>query len=76
MFPSDSGLPDRLSSLFSAIAWRIVLRDLAVVFAWVLAVSFAFRALGLPTWLYYVVVFGGVVGYSLVTGPLTVRTES
>ncbi|QLG60237.1 hypothetical protein [Halorarum salinum] len=75
MFQSDSPLRDRLATTLEGTGLGVLLRDLAVVVAWVLVVSFGFRVFGLPTWLYYVVVFAGVVGYLLVSGPWTVRPD-
>lgn len=67
---------DRVLALAGSIRWRAVSRDVLLVAAWVVAVSFAFRTLGWPTWAYYVVVFGGVVGYSLVGDPWAPRDSS
>lgn len=75
MFQSDSPLGDRLETVLEGAGLGVLLRDLAVVVTWVLAVSFGFRVLGIPTWFYYVVVFGGVVGYLFATGPWTVRPD-
>lgn len=48
-----------------SIPWRSILGDLVLVIIWVVVVSFTFRATNWPMWLYYVVVFAGVIGYSL-----------
>ena len=47
-----------------SIPWRSILGDLVLVIIWVVTVSFAFRTAGWPMWLYYVIVFAGVIGYS------------
>lgn len=47
---------------------RTLIADLVLVTAWVVAVSVGSQIVGLPAWLYYVVVFGGVVAYSLAGG--------
>ena len=60
-----SRLPDPLHEALGALPWRSLLLDLAVVVAWVAAVSVAFRAVEWPVVAYYPVVFGGVVAYSL-----------
>lgn len=52
-------------AVVESLPWRSVLADLAVVLMWFTAVSFGFSVTSWPTWLYYLVVFGGVVGYSL-----------
>ena len=70
MFPLDpSGFRARLRAVAGSTPWLGVLRDLVVVVAWVAAASLAFRAFGWPSSLYYVVVFGGVIAYSVATGP-------
>lgn len=66
--PEGDTEPGR-SSVLDAIGWRAVLVDVAVVAAWVAAISFAWRLVPWPTWAYYAVVFGGVLGYSLVVAP-------
>ena len=67
-----SRLPDRFSEALRAFPWRSLVLDLAFVVAWVAAVSVAFRTVELPVPLYYAVVFGGVLGYSLF-GPSVAR---
>lgn len=57
----------RARTAVSSVDWRTVLFDLLFVLAWFGAVSVLFQQVGWPTWLYYVVVFGGVVGYSVVS---------
>lgn len=57
-----------IGAFVRSLPWRRVLLDLLFVVAWFAAVSLVFRAVQAPTWLYYVVVFGGVVGYSIATG--------
>lgn len=71
MSPTESPNPGTAPVLAvpGTVPWRVVLRDLALVTAWVAVVSVAFRTLGWPTWAYSVVVFGGVLGYSLAGGP-------
>ncbi len=44
-----------------------ILTDIAVLAAWVLLISAVFSWLGLPNWLLYVVIFGGVVVYARAT---------
>jgi hypothetical protein len=46
--------------------------DVLAVTTWVLAVAAALHDLAVPTWLYYAIVAGGVVGYLLVA----VRAEA
>lgn len=65
----SSRVRDAVHTLGETLSWRPVLRDLVVVVLWVLLVTFVFRAMGWPHWLYFVVAFGGVIGYSLVGGP-------
>lgn len=43
--------------------------DLAVVVVWVVAATVVFRTAGWPVTAYYAVVFGGVLGYSLLVDP-------
>lgn len=71
MAPTDSRLSGSALAVARSIPWRSVLVDLALVVAWFVAVSLVFAATGWPTWLYYLVVFGGVIGYSLGKGPST-----
>ncbi|AEH36317.1 hypothetical protein [Halopiger xanaduensis] len=49
--------------------------DLAVVVVWVVAATVVFRTAGWPVTAYYLVVFGGVLGYSLLIDPWA-RVES
>jgi len=42
---------------------RAVALDLLVVVAWVVGLRWLFQAQGFDNWLYYVVLFGGVVAY-------------
>lgn len=75
----DPGPPRRLALLavdLGTIPWRRLLVDLVVVVGWVAAVSLLFRVTGWSRWVYYVVVFAGVVGYTLATGPAVVRAGS
>lgn len=65
----SSRVRDAVHTLDETLSWRTVLRDLVVVTLWVLLVTFVFRAMGWPQWLYFLVAFGGVIGYSLVGGP-------
>lgn len=44
-----------------------MLADLLVILAWVIATSAIFDFLGLPTWLYYIVLFAGVVMFTRIT---------
>lgn len=46
-----------------------VIVDTVLVVAWIVAVTLAFRLAGWPLSAYYVVVFGGVIGYSLAVDP-------
>ena len=55
-------------STLAAVPWRSLAVDLVLVVAWVAATSFAFQTTDWPIWLYYVTVFGGVIGYSLAVG--------
>lgn len=61
--------PTRLRRTILAIVkstpWRFILGDLVLVSIWIVVVSFIFRTVHWPTWLYYGVVFAGVIGYSL-----------
>ena len=60
--------PRRWRSLLAGtVPWRSLLLDFLLVVAWVAAISVAFRVAGWSRWLYYLVVFGGVLGYSLAT---------
>lgn len=65
------GAIDRLRALERAIGADAVryLVDLALVAAWVVAATVVFRATGWPVAAYYGVVFGGVLGYSLLVDP-------
>lgn len=65
MSTSDSGD----SSVDGGARWRTVLFDAVMVAGWVAAVSFAWRWTPWPQWAYYAVVFGGILGYSLVLSP-------
>ena len=58
-----------VSGSVESIPWRGIGLDLVLVVGWILVVSFAFRQIGWPTWLYYAVTFGGVIVYSLTTDP-------
>lgn len=51
------------------IPWRALLGDLIILLAWVGVVSFAWGLFRWPTWTYYVVVFGGILVYSVATDP-------
>jgi hypothetical protein len=42
---------------------RAVALDLLVVIAWVVGLRWLFQTQGFDNWLYYVVLFGGVVAY-------------
>lgn len=53
------------SLLSVSLDWQTVLRDVILVATWVGAVSVAWGLQSWPTWAYYVVVFGGIVGYTL-----------
>lgn len=57
-----------------SIPWRRLLFDLVIVAVWVLAVTLLFRVTGWSRGIHYVVVFGGVVGYTLARGTRVVRT--
>lgn len=57
------------SAVVRSIGWRTVLRDAILVIAWVGVVSVGWGLLRWPTWAYYVVVFGGIIGYSLASEP-------
>lgn len=70
-----SGLREAALAFVRSIPWRSVLFDLAVVVVWFAAVSFTFRANGWPSEPYYVVLFGGVIGYSLVSKPWPSRRD-
>lgn len=48
-----------------------LLLDLAVVAVWIGAMTLVFRTAGWSVTLYYVVVFVGIVGYSLAIDPWT-----
>lgn len=59
-----------------SISFRTVLRDLAVVLAWFVAATLVFRATGWPVAWYYLIVFGGVVAYTLLFDPWDGEGES
>lgn len=63
----DSGADGR--SILAAVSWRAVAGDLLLVIAWVGVVWVAWGGLGWPNWAYYVVVFGGILAYSLSGDP-------
>lgn len=56
--------------------WRVVLRDLVLVTAWVAILSVAWGGLGWPLWVYYVVVFGGILGYTVASGAIGIDRGS
>lgn len=62
------GVRDALG-IVTATGWRTLLRDAVLVVAWVGATSHGWGLLGWPAWAYYVVVFGGIVAYSLASEP-------
>lgn len=41
--------------------------DLALLASWMLVTTTVFGAIGLPNWLFYVVLFAGVIVYSRIT---------
>ncbi|APW96635.1 hypothetical protein CHINAEXTREME_02090 [Halobiforma lacisalsi AJ5] len=53
-----------------------LLVDVAVVVVWIIVATLVFRALELPVTAYYLVVFAGVVSYSLATDPREWRLRS
>ncbi|GAB3667490.1 hypothetical protein [Halopiger thermotolerans] len=65
------GTADRLRALERTIGDTALryLVDLAIVAVWVVAATVVFRTAGWPVAAYYVVVFGGVIGYSLLVDP-------
>lgn len=65
----SSRIRDAVVALGEALSWQSVLRDFVVVTLWVLLATFVFRATGWPRWLYFLVAFGGVIGYSLAADP-------
>ena len=60
--------PSAVATAAGEFFWRnraFVARDLAVALVWVLVLSAAFVVSPLPGWLYYVLLFGGLLAYSL-----------
>lgn len=53
-----------------------LLVDVAVVVVWIIVATLAFRALELPVTAYYLVVFAGVIAYSVATDPRGWRFRS
>lgn len=72
-WPDLTRLPRAVLALLISVAWRALLLDLIFVTIWVVAVSVVFRIANWPTWLYYIVVFGSVLSYSLMNGRWTLR---
>ncbi|EMA30563.1 hypothetical protein [Halobiforma nitratireducens] len=62
MSAKASRLPDRERT-------TTLLVDVAVIVAWIVAATVAFWLFEWPVTSYYIVVFGGVIGYSLVADP-------
>ena len=60
--------------LLARFRWRVLLGDLLFVAAWVGVVSFGWGVFRWPTGAYYLVVFGGIVLYSI-TGVPWVRSD-
>lgn len=67
---------ESVRALVESIPWRLLVRDLLLVATWIVAITIVFRLMGWPTTLYYLVVFGGVLGYSLVSDPWSFRGDS
>ncbi|WP_135534255.1 MULTISPECIES: hypothetical protein [Halostella] len=62
--------------VLGSLPWRVLVLDLVVIVAWVGVVTFAFEGAGWPIWLYYAVIFSGVIMYSVGIGPLLSRRGS
>ena len=61
--------PSTIATAAVAFFWRnrrYVARDLLVALGWVLALSAVFVVTPLPGWLYYLLLFGGLLVYSFV----------
>lgn len=61
--------PSNVATAAVAFFWRnrrYVARDLLVALGWVLVLSTVFVVTPLPGWLYYILLFGGLVVYSFV----------
>lgn len=56
------------SELAGSLTWPRLLVDLAVVVGWTLLATVAFTGTGLPPWLYYLAVLGGVGAYTIASG--------
>lgn len=67
---------ESVRALVESIPWRLLVRDLLLVATWIVAITTVFRLMGWSTTLYYLVVFGGVLGYSLVSDPWSSRGDS
>lgn len=68
--PGDGGrvTPTAVATAAGEFFWRnrvYVVRDLLVAVCWVLVLTAAFVVASLPGWLYYVLLFGGLLTYSL-----------
>ena len=62
--PAASDILAAAGTFFWRNRWYVA-RDLVAALVWVVALSAAFVVSPLPGWLYYVLLFGGLLAYSL-----------